>query len=132
MTEITIVQRIAWMDTDAAGIYHYTTVFRLAEAAETALHTESGIERITYGATPRVSVSFEFVRPVAFNDDVTVRLVVVAMGKTSVTYEIELAHHEQLVAKGRIVGVFIDRATRRPQSWPDSVRAALCPQSHAA
>ena len=36
---ILLRRRIEWMDTDAAGIYHWTTVFRLAEAAEAALHT---------------------------------------------------------------------------------------------
>jgi len=38
------------MYTDAAGIYHWTTVFRFAEAAEAALHTALGIEQITFGA----------------------------------------------------------------------------------
>jgi acyl-CoA thioesterase FadM len=36
-------RRTEWIDTDAAGIYHWTTVFRFAEAAEAALHTALGI-----------------------------------------------------------------------------------------
>ena len=64
---ITITRRVDWMDTDAAGIYHYTTAFRLAEAAEAALHTDRGIDHITFGATPRVSVAFDFQRPVVFD-----------------------------------------------------------------
>src|SRR3954464_4920869 len=34
---IEITRRIEWIDTDAQGIYHWTTVFRLTEAAEAAL-----------------------------------------------------------------------------------------------
>jgi YbgC/YbaW family acyl-CoA thioester hydrolase len=127
MPEITIVRRLEWQDTDAAGIYHYTTAFRFAEAAEAALHTRLGIEGITFGATPRVSVSFEFARPIEFNDEVQIHLVVAALGRTSVTYEVELTHAGQRVASGRVVGVFIDRATQRPEPWPETVRAALSP-----
>jgi acyl-CoA thioester hydrolase len=123
--ETTITRRIDWVDTDAAGIYHYTTAFRLAEAAEATLHTEHGIDHITFGSTPRVSVAFEFVRPVAFNDEVTVRLVVGALGRTSITYDIELTHAGRPVATGRIVGVFIDRESKRATPWPEAVRAAL-------
>src|ERR687887_445643 len=52
---VVLRRRIEWMDTDAAGIYHWTTVFRLAEAAEAALHTALGIVDLTFGATPRVA-----------------------------------------------------------------------------
>ena len=40
---VLLQRRIEWMDTDAAGIYHWTTAFRLAEAAEAVLHTALGI-----------------------------------------------------------------------------------------
>ena len=61
---VVLRRRIEWMDTDAAGIYHWTTVFRLAEAAEAALHTALGIADFTFGATPRVAVAGEL-RPLA-------------------------------------------------------------------
>ncbi len=122
---ITIVRRIEWMDTDAAGIYHYTTAFRFAEAAEAALHTALAIDHITFGATPRVSVGFDFASPVAFNDEVSVEIAVTALGRSSVTYEITLSHGGVHVGTGRIVGVFIDRETKRATPWPHEVRAAL-------
>ena len=70
---IRIRHRVEWLDTDAAGIYHWSTVARFAEAAEAALHNALGITELTFGATPRLSVSFEFARPLRFNDEVTVR-----------------------------------------------------------
>src|SRR4051795_9415540 len=81
---IVLRRRIEWMDTDAAGIYHWTTVFRLAEAAEAALHTALGIADFTFGATPRVAVEASFARPLRFNDPVKVALAVTALGRTSV------------------------------------------------
>ena len=121
----TVTRRIEWMDTDAAGIYHYSTLIRLAEGAEAALHTECGIAELTFGATPRVHIEFDFKRPVAFNDEVVTEIAVAALGRTSITYEFTFTHDGELVATGKIVGVFIDRETRRPAEWPDEVRAAL-------
>ena len=76
MTSITIRRRIEWMDTDAAGIYHWTTAFRLGEAAEAELHTRLGIAHLTFGRTPRVAIQAEFRSPLRFNDEVDVELTV--------------------------------------------------------
>src|SRR5439155_1605167 len=73
---VTLRRRIEWIDTDAAGIYHWTTAFRLAEAAEAALHTALGIADQTFGATPRVGVAPDFRRSLRFNDAVDVELAV--------------------------------------------------------
>jgi acyl-CoA thioester hydrolase len=54
-------RRIEWIDTDAAGIYHWTTAFRLAEAAEGALYTALGIEQITFGAGGRLQLADEII-----------------------------------------------------------------------
>lgn len=126
------MRRIEWMDTDAAGIYHYSTLLRLAEAAETELHTERGVAEITFGATPRAHVEFDFKRPVRFNDEVVTEIAVAALGRTSITYDYTFTHDGELVATGKIVAVFIDRDSRRPAEWPEEVRAALHRPTRAA
>jgi acyl-CoA thioesterase FadM len=129
---ITLRRRIEWMDTDAAGIYHWTTAFRLAEAAEAALHTALGIADRTFGATPRVSVRAEFKRSLRFNDPVEVTLAVAAVGRTSVRYALTVTHEDALAVEGDITSVLIDRTTRRAIPWPDYMRTALAgagPQS---
>ena len=113
------------MDTDAAGIYHYSTVLRLAEAAEAVLHTELGVADITFGGTPRVHIEFDFHTPVRFNDEVATTITVAALGRSSISYDIAIARGAEPVASGRIVAVFIDRATGRSREWPDRVRSAL-------
>jgi acyl-CoA thioester hydrolase len=122
---IVMRRRIEWMDTDAAGIYHWTTVFRLAEAAEAALHTALGIADFTFGATPRVKVEATFARSLRFNDPVDVELVVAALGRTSVAYRLAIRADGATAAEGGVTTVLIDRGTGRAIAWPDDVRAKL-------
>ena len=122
---VVLRRRIEWMDTDAAGIYHWTTVFRLAEAAEAALHTALGIADFTFGATPRVAVQATFARSLRFNDPVEVTLAVAAIGRTSVEYAMSIDADGGTAAQGSVKTVLIDRETGRAVAWPDDVRAKL-------
>jgi acyl-CoA thioesterase FadM len=122
---IVLRRRIEWMDTDAAGIYHWTTVFRLAEAAEAALHTALGIADFTFGATPRLAVSASFSRPLHFNDPVDVELAVAAIGRTSLDYRLAINAGDGLAAEGSVKVCLIDRQTRRATPWPDDIRERL-------
>src|SRR6476661_1394550 len=117
--KVVLKRRIEWMDTDAAGIYHWTTAFRLAEAAEAAMHTALGIADFTFGATPRVAVSASFTHPLRFNDLVDVGLTVEAIGRTSVSYRLSITADAQLKA------CLIDRSTGRAIPWPADVRERL-------
>src|SRR3954467_9677888 len=87
---VVLRRRIEWMDTDAAGIYHWTTVFRLAEAAEASLHSALGIAERTFGAMPRLRASGDFRIPLRFNDVVEVQLGVTHVGRSSLTYSVEV------------------------------------------
>ena len=122
---IVLRRRIEWMDTDAAGIYHWTTVFRLAEAAEAALHTALGIADFTFGATPRVAVEATFAHPLRFNDPVEVALEVTSVGRTSVAYRVAIESEHGVAAQGSVKSCLIDRATGRAIPWPDEIRAAF-------
>ena len=122
---VVLRRRIEWMDTDAAGIYHWTTVFRLAEAAEAALHTALGIADFTFGATPRVAVEATFARSLRFNDPVEVSLAVTRVGRSSVAYTLAVDGEAGRAAQGTVTSVLIDRASGRAIAWPDDIRAAL-------
>lgn len=122
---VVLRRRIEWMDTDAAGIYHWTTVFRLAEAAEAALHTALGIADFTFGATPRVAVEATFARSLRFNDPVEVSLAVTRVGRSSVAYALAVDGEAGRAAQGTVTSVLIDRASGRAIAWPDDIRAAL-------
>jgi acyl-CoA thioester hydrolase len=122
---IVLRRRIEWMDTDAAGIYHYATVFRFAEAAEAAMHTALGIADRTFGATPRVGVAMDFKRSLRFNDEVEATLAVTAIGHSSVRYEFTLRGPQGVAAVGRLAACLVDRANGRATPWPDEMRRLL-------
>ena len=122
---VVLKRRIEWMDTDAAGIYHWTTAFRLAEAAEAALHTALGIADFTFGATPRVAVSASFTRALRFNELVDVALAVEAIGRTSVQYRLTITADSGPAVDGSLKACLIDRSTGRAIPWPADVRERL-------
>jgi acyl-CoA thioesterase FadM len=122
---IVLRRRIEWIDTDAAGIYHWTTAFRLAEAAEAALHNALGIADRTFGVTPRVRVAAEFQRPLVFNDPVEVELAVEAVGRTSVRYALNITGPDGPAMRGQVTACLIDRESRRAIRWPDDLRERL-------
>jgi acyl-CoA thioester hydrolase len=113
------------MDTDAAGIWHYSTIIRWAEEAESELHRQLGIIAETFGVTPRAHVEFDFRASVRFDDEVTVMLAIDQVGETSITYTVNLDGPVGTVATGQIVAVLIDRTTGRKRGWPDYLRQAL-------
>jgi acyl-CoA thioester hydrolase len=118
-------RRIEWIDTDAAGIYHWTTAFRLAEAAEAALHTALGIVEQTFGVTPRVAASARFLRALRFNEAVAVELAVEAIGRTSLTYRLAIGGDAGPAVEGTLTIVHVERVGGGAAPWPPEVRERL-------
>lgn len=121
----TIRRRVQWMDTDAAARWHHTTAVRWAEEAEAELHRRLGIADLTFGATPRVRVAFEFQEPLRFDDEADITIMVAKLGETSIDYLISIEKDEQIVASGQIVAVLIDRDSGQKRAWPAELRNVL-------
>lgn len=125
---ITLLRRIEWMDTDAAGIYHWATVFRLVEAAEAILHDRLGIRELTFGRTPRVHVAGDFHRELKFFDPVELVLCVASVGRTSARYTFSLLPEgeREAAADGEMVIVHVTASPGgTPAPWPPEVRERL-------
>lgn len=120
---ITVRRPLEWMDTDAAGIWHYSTAIRFTEHAELLLHEQLGVAGWTFGRTPRAHVEFDFTRPVRFGDTVATTLTVDRVGRTSITYAVELAGDDGPYATGRVVTVLADDGA--PVAVPADLREAL-------
>jgi acyl-CoA thioester hydrolase len=125
--------RLQWIDTDAAGIYHNSTVVRFVEAAEAALMDGLGLHGY-FPVAPRVHYTVDFEAPLFFGQDVRAVVELVGIGTTSMTFSFEVWGEEfrgrppRRAAHGRFVSAHIDReqadgAASTP--WPTEWIAAL-------
>lgn len=122
---ILMQRRIEWWDTDASGNYHNTAAARLFESAETLLLGRLGILDDVYGRLPRARVETDFLRPLVFHDLVDVELEVTEIGRSSITYGMEIRRGGEVCARTRLVAVLLDRARGTPVEWPEPYRSAL-------
>jgi YbgC/YbaW family acyl-CoA thioester hydrolase len=122
---IVVQRRIEWSDTDASGAYHNTSIARFMEAAESALLDRLGFLADVYGRLPRVHLEVDFLRPLWHRDLVEIVLAVAAVGRTSITYDVEVRRDGEVCARGRSVAVLLDRAGGTPRPWPDQYRHLL-------
>jgi YbgC/YbaW family acyl-CoA thioester hydrolase len=122
---IVVQRRIEWSDTDASGAYHNTAIARFMEAAETALLDRLGFLEDVYGRLPRVHLEIDFMRPLWHRDLVDIELAVAAVGRTSITYDVEVRRDGETCARGRSVAVLLDRAGGTPVPWPEPYRRLL-------
>lgn len=118
-------RRLEWIDTDAAGRWHHSTLWRYAEWLEAELHRELGLTGIEFGDSPRRRVEAEFHRPAYFDDEITCSLDVSHVGTTSATYEVLLEVDGAPCATATMVVVLVDRDRGRPTAWPEDVAALL-------
>lgn len=104
------LRRVEFVETDAAGIVHFSAFFLYMEQAEHELLRQLGLgvsSRDEQGeiSWPRVSASCEFRRPARFEDRIEIEVTVERVGETSVTYRHRLSRDGELLADGRMTAV---------------------------
>lgn len=129
-------RRVAFHETDAAGIVHFACFFLWMEQAEHAFLRSLGFgifmewngDRISW---PRVSTRCDYQLPFRFEDEVEMAVRVVRIGKSSVTYRCDFSHKGQPAAVGYTTAVCC-KIDPRPQavSLPPPIREALTPFLH--
>jgi YbgC/YbaW family acyl-CoA thioester hydrolase len=134
-------RRIEFVDTDMAGIVHFSNFYRFMEAAETAFLRSRGL---SVAATmwegqalgfPRVSASCDFHRPARFQDVLDIALHIKRIGTRSITYGFEFRLHAEVVATGHLTAVCC-RAPRpgvplESVPIPDGIRERLLAEGDA-
>lgn len=118
-----------WMDNDVYGHVNNAHYYSLFDSAVNRFLIERGGLDIHRGEVIGyvVSSSCDYFAPVAYPDDLEVGLRAERLGTSSVRYGLGLfkAGDEVARAAGNVVHVFVDRATSRPASLPERLRAAL-------
>jgi YbgC/YbaW family acyl-CoA thioester hydrolase len=103
-------RRVEFVDTDMAGIVHFSNFFRFMEAAE-----QEFLRSLGFGVSftwegealgfPRVSATCDYLRPARFEDVLDVHVSVEKVGRKSVTYRFDFLLHGEAVARGRVSAV---------------------------
>jgi len=129
-------RRITFAETDMAGIAHFSNFFRLAEEAEHDFFRSIGhsIQEKHDGKVtgwPRVHASCDFSKPVHFEEELTVHLIVDEMRSSSITYRFIIYKEDQSeAARGKITSVcvrFDDETNKMKASMiPESIREKIC------
>lgn len=124
--------RVEWIDTDASGIYHNSTVTRFVEAAEARLMAERGLDGY-FPVSPRVRYEVDFETPLFFGQDVTTTVTLVHVGTSSMRFEFEVwgeafgSRPRSRAARGAYVTVHLsgEHGVRTSNPWPAAWVAAL-------
>lgn len=98
-------RHVAFADTDAAGVVHFSRLLCYVEEAEHALLTELGIPVMGEGGWPRVQVECTYFAPLSPGDDVEVILIPDKIGNSSVCWNFTVLRDGQDMAKGLVKAV---------------------------
>jgi acyl-CoA thioester hydrolase len=112
-SEYRLKRRVQFYETDMAGIVHFSWYFRYMEEAEHAMWRQAGLS-IADGsdlAWPRVGASFEFYRPLMFEDEFEVHLRIVGKDARTIRYEGVISRGDTRIATGSLV---VKCASKRP------------------
>ena len=102
-SEYRLRRRVLFYELDSAGIVHFSWYFRYMEEAEHALWREAGLSVAPPGSEvgfPRVAASFEYRRPLRFEEEFEVHIRVEALGEKSIRYGAVLTRGDTTIATG--------------------------------
>jgi len=120
--------RILYIDTDASGRIHYTSLFRYFEAAEIEFFRSIGVLHHHPGiGFPRVHVECDYSGAIRYDDLLVVEVSVGRIGNTSVQLKFRVLKDESEVATGNAVIASMDRQTQRASAIPPGIREKLEP-----
>ncbi len=119
------VRLLEWMETDAAGHQHYTSVFRWVEECESALYRKLDLPSTLFGQIPRVKVQMEYKRRIYFGEEITTRLQVMRVGTSSLELGFTAYVKGELAAEGTYVIVHAPEINEGSKPWPEKWRVAF-------
>ena len=125
-------RRVQFYETDVAGIVHFSWFYRYMEEAEHALWRMAGLSIAAPGAKigfPRVAASFEFHKPLHFEEEFEVHVRIVEIASKTIRYEARISRGNTSVATGHLTVVCVRKQPNEPMQSiqiPRDVVERLC------
>lgn len=132
MKEFRLKLKVAWFETDAARVVHFSNYFKYFERAELEFYNALGFNynRFLKNSTlwfPRVEAFCKYLSPCEFDDEIDVIMTLSEMKEKSVKYAFKLFNvtKQSLSAEGYITVVSVDQRTGRavplPKDFAESI-----------
>jgi YbgC/YbaW family acyl-CoA thioester hydrolase len=108
---------VQFHETDLAGLVHFTCFFRYMEEAEHALWRAAGLSIAPAGSEvgwPRLATSFEFLKPLRFEDEFEVVIRVAEIREQTIRYACRLEKDAETVATGSLLIICVSKRPGEP------------------
>ncbi len=130
MATYSYTRSIAFHETDAAGVVHFSRLLCLVEEAEHAALASLGIPLFTEEiAWPRVQLSVSYPAPIQTGEQAEVSLAIERLGKSSVRWKFSIrsVEKDRIVAEGTMTTVCSHPAgySRELGEWRESLESLL-------
>jgi len=136
--EFKLTRLVEFAETDMAGIVHFSNYFRMMEATEHAFFRSLGLtihgqEMESTVGWPRVSATCDYQRPLRFEEEVEIQLLVAEVRSRSIRYQFvfRMPGSEVEIARGAIAAVCatVDKQSGKlvPMAIPEHIREAIQP-----
>ena len=114
-------RRVQFHETDMAGVVHFSRILTYVEEAEHELMQGMGVPAMNVdGGFPKVRVAVEYSAPLRNGDEFEVKMKLVNIGETSLTWGFGIFVSEGLCVKGKLKTVLIDKSGKSksiPSGW---------------
>ena len=117
LSEYRLKRRVEFAETDLAGFVHFTRFFQYMEEAEHALWREAGLSIVPPDSGigfPRLATSFEYYRPLRFEDEFEVLIRVVELTEKTVRYECIVTKYGEKMAAGTLTMACVSKLPDEP------------------
>lgn len=101
-------RRVAFADTDAAGVVHFSRILCYVEEAEHAFLKQQGIPLLGNGGWPRVHVECDYSAPLRPEDSADISISPEEIGRSSIVWKFAVRCDGKLCASGRMKTVRVN------------------------
>ncbi len=124
--------RVTWVDTDAAGVVHFSNYFRFFERTEEEFYRHLGFDFTDFRERglwfPRVEAFCQYKKPARYGDLLEVELLVEELKEKSAKLRFNVSNKSgELLAFGYLVIVVAEKQTGRATQIPKDIVERLRP-----